>query len=211
MTETWYDGVDSDCDGASDFGADGDGYDSDSWGGRTADQYNNINPGVLSDGCAPGDEDCDGVLNEDCVTSEPSTEPSSEPSGEPSSEPSSEPGEPSSEPSANRPRTGSEPALSLLVNLGEPSGEPGTEPGSEPSSDPSIEPGSEPSSETDGPSTGVSIREDSEDDTNKQGCGCSSQQIEGRSAAVWSMILLGWLGRRRRGKAHSATRNRHSQ
>ena len=36
-TETWYDGVDSDCDGASDYDADRDGYDSDQYSGVDCD------------------------------------------------------------------------------------------------------------------------------------------------------------------------------
>ncbi|MEC8381405.1 MAG: MopE-related protein [Myxococcota bacterium] len=203
VTEIWYDGLDSDCNGASDFDADGDGYDSDSWGGGDCqDQYDTIHPGILVDGCGPGDEDCDGLLNEDCVTSEPSSEPSGEPSSEPSSEPSGEPsGEPSSEPSGE---PSSEPSSEPS---GEPSGEPSSEPSSEPSgepsdesSEPSGEPSGEPSSDLngDGPSTGVSIREDSEDDATKQGCGCTTQQIQGRPLAVWSLVLMAWIFVRRR-------------
>ncbi len=37
-TETWYDGVDQDCDGASDFDADGDGEDADRFGGTDCDE-----------------------------------------------------------------------------------------------------------------------------------------------------------------------------
>ncbi|MFT4974447.1 MAG: hypothetical protein ACI8S6_000329 [Myxococcota bacterium] len=43
--ETWYDGVDSDCDGESDYDADGDGHDSSSYGGGDcADASESINP-----------------------------------------------------------------------------------------------------------------------------------------------------------------------
>ena len=39
-TETWYDGTDSDCDGASDYDADGDGFDSDAHGGADCNDVN---------------------------------------------------------------------------------------------------------------------------------------------------------------------------
>ena len=43
--DTFYDGVDSNCDGLSDFDMDGDGYDSDQYGGTDCeDQDPNINP-----------------------------------------------------------------------------------------------------------------------------------------------------------------------
>jgi Putative metal-binding motif/FG-GAP repeat len=61
-TETWYDGVDQDCDGASDYDADRDGDDSDAWGGGDCDDSDD---GVSSDAqelCDDGiDQDCDGV------------------------------------------------------------------------------------------------------------------------------------------------------
>jgi hypothetical protein len=40
VTETWYDGVDSDCDGANDYDADGDGIDSDAHGGADCNDNN---------------------------------------------------------------------------------------------------------------------------------------------------------------------------
>ena len=38
-TEIWYDGIDGDCDGANDFDADADGYDSDLYGGEDCDDF----------------------------------------------------------------------------------------------------------------------------------------------------------------------------
>ena len=62
MPEAWYDGFDGDCDGMSDFDADGDGWDSESQaGGGDCDDWNpDINPdaGEVIDGI---DSDCDGV------------------------------------------------------------------------------------------------------------------------------------------------------
>ena len=60
--DTWYDGVDSDCGGDSDYDADGDGFDSDSYGGTDCDDTSRrIRPTALD---VPGDGvdgDCDGV------------------------------------------------------------------------------------------------------------------------------------------------------
>ena len=66
--DTWYDGVDSDCDGASDYDQDADGYDSDAFGGDDCDDTDSaINPGaseIVSDGI---DQDCDGT-DSTCTT-----------------------------------------------------------------------------------------------------------------------------------------------
>ncbi len=67
--EIWYDGVDSDCDGASDFDADGDGYDSASYDGddcddADADTYPDApdtpHDGVIHDCNHSSDDDMDG-------------------------------------------------------------------------------------------------------------------------------------------------------
>ena len=59
--ENWYDGIDSDCDGASDFDADGDGYDSNAYDGTDCDDNDSsVNPDsseIFDDGV---DQDCDG-------------------------------------------------------------------------------------------------------------------------------------------------------
>ena len=64
--DDWYDGVDSDCDGASDFDADGDGFDSDAHDGNDCDDGDPaIHPDaeeVLYDGV---DADCDGASDFD--------------------------------------------------------------------------------------------------------------------------------------------------
>jgi hypothetical protein len=59
-TERWYDGVDSDCGGDSDFDADGDGWDADPEGSDCDDEDEGINPDsteVWYDGV---DQDCSG-------------------------------------------------------------------------------------------------------------------------------------------------------
>ncbi|MEC8424085.1 MAG: MopE-related protein, partial [Myxococcota bacterium] len=72
--EVWYDGTDQDCDGASDLDADGDGYDSDAFGGAdciegtSADTASNgagidaslVNPGAAETWYDGTDQDCDG-------------------------------------------------------------------------------------------------------------------------------------------------------
>jgi len=66
--ETWYDGLDSDCDEASDYDADGDGHDSDAWWGDDCDDEDPaVNPSVSDDACYDGlDADCDGSSDDDC-------------------------------------------------------------------------------------------------------------------------------------------------
>ncbi|MFM2246228.1 MAG: hypothetical protein RL071_2302 [Pseudomonadota bacterium] len=63
--ESWYDGVDSDCDGRDDFDADLDGYRSDAFGGDDCEDDNDaIRPGV-TEVCDGDDNDCDGLTDED--------------------------------------------------------------------------------------------------------------------------------------------------
>ncbi len=63
--ETWYDGVDQDCDGASDYDADTDGYDSDAYGGTDCDDADAAaNPGA-AEVCDGVDNDCDGLVDDD--------------------------------------------------------------------------------------------------------------------------------------------------
>ena len=63
-TEVWYDGVDADCDGESDYDADMDGYDSADHGGDDCDDTDDtVSPGdieICDDGL---DNDCDGVAD----------------------------------------------------------------------------------------------------------------------------------------------------
>ena len=64
-SETWYDGVDGDCDGANDFDADRDGYGSDAFGGPDCDDsLSTIRPGV-TEVCDGRDNNCDGAVDED--------------------------------------------------------------------------------------------------------------------------------------------------
>ncbi len=66
--ETWYDGVDQDCDEESDYDADLDGHDSHLYGGDDCDDTDDsVNPGVESDACYDGlDADCNGQSDYDC-------------------------------------------------------------------------------------------------------------------------------------------------
>jgi hypothetical protein len=64
-SETWYDGVDQDCDSASDFDADGDDHDSDGHSGDDCDDADAaINPNAIET-CNEVDDDCDGATDED--------------------------------------------------------------------------------------------------------------------------------------------------
>jgi len=67
-TEAWYDGVDSDCDGLSDFDADGDGFDDADWGGDDCDDDDAaVYPDAPGEVCYDGvDTDCDGWSDDDC-------------------------------------------------------------------------------------------------------------------------------------------------
>ena len=63
-TERWYDGVNQRCDGASDYDADGDGFDSATYGGEDCDDDD---PGVVPPTCGDSDDpDGDGYAAEDC-------------------------------------------------------------------------------------------------------------------------------------------------
>jgi hypothetical protein len=57
--DDWYDGVDSDCDGADDYDQDGDGWQAEDWGEDCDDEDPSVNPGAREemDGL---DNDCDG-------------------------------------------------------------------------------------------------------------------------------------------------------
>ncbi|MFZ5482495.1 MAG: MopE-related protein [Myxococcota bacterium] len=60
-TETWYDGVDQDCDGASDYDQDGDGQDSDRFGGEDCDDRDAaVYTGATEVWYDGADGDCDG-------------------------------------------------------------------------------------------------------------------------------------------------------
>ncbi len=62
VEETWYDGVDSDCDGWSDYDADLDGYDTRKFGGDDCDDSDaSINPGAEEIWYDGVDSDCDGA------------------------------------------------------------------------------------------------------------------------------------------------------
>jgi len=81
--EIWYDGADTDCDGLSDYDQDGDGYDSDAWGGSDClDTDASTYPGATEvwyngvdnacDGGDDNDQDGDGVAwPTDCSDTDP--------------------------------------------------------------------------------------------------------------------------------------------
>ncbi len=64
--ETWYDGIDSDCDGADDFDQDGDGVRGAGEGGDCDDENAAVYPGA-DELCNDRDDDCDGERDEDAV------------------------------------------------------------------------------------------------------------------------------------------------
>ncbi|MFZ5477979.1 MAG: MopE-related protein [Myxococcota bacterium] len=67
--EVWYDGVDGDCDARSDYDADGDGYDSDSFGGTDCDDTEaGTSPGDFEVPNNGLDDDCDGTTDEGLST-----------------------------------------------------------------------------------------------------------------------------------------------
>ena len=64
--ETWYDGIDQDCDGASDYDQDGDGHDADEHGGDDCnDDDAAINPDAEETWYDGVDQDCDGASDLD--------------------------------------------------------------------------------------------------------------------------------------------------
>jgi len=68
--ETWYDGLDANCDGASDYDADEDGYDSDAYGGGDClDDDEAVNPKALEACGDQLDNDCDGEIAGECALS----------------------------------------------------------------------------------------------------------------------------------------------
>ncbi len=67
--ETWYDGVDSDCDGESDSDADGDGYDAEAEGGEDCnDSDSGVNPDAEDTWYDGVDSDCDDASDYDADT-----------------------------------------------------------------------------------------------------------------------------------------------
>ena len=69
--EVWYDAIDSDCSGGSDFDQDGDGFDSSSYGYGTSDDCDDSSASVHPDTTSsPIDEDCTTTADDDCSGSD---------------------------------------------------------------------------------------------------------------------------------------------
>lgn len=64
VNEIWYDGIDQDCSNDDDFDADGDGFDSDGFGGLDCNDNDlDVNP-LEAEFCENGiDDDCDGIVD----------------------------------------------------------------------------------------------------------------------------------------------------
>jgi hypothetical protein len=66
IEEIWYDGIDSNCDGLSDFDQDGDGFDSSDYGGVDCkDEMADVYPGALDIWYDGLDQNCDGLSDFD--------------------------------------------------------------------------------------------------------------------------------------------------
>ena len=181
--ETWYDGVDSDCDGADDYDRDGDGHRPAAWAveGEPIDCNDAdaaIHPSVPEDLCGHGDEDCDGSIDEDCV---PPADTGSTSTGDVDDTASSTPDD-SVEPedSGSSGDTGAPPD--------EDTGAPGeVEP---------VDTGTrDPNADWEPPPSGVITSGSGGGGGKKGGCGCSSPMTG--SAPWWALgIVVGWRRRR---------------
>jgi len=64
--DVWYDGEDTDCDGASDYDADRDGHDAIDYAGDDCDDSDDAVSPSASESCNGEDDDCDGTTDEGC-------------------------------------------------------------------------------------------------------------------------------------------------
>jgi len=178
--ETWYDGIDADCDAADDYDRDGDGHRAAAWAGEGEEADCNdadagVHPSIPADDCGHGDEDCDGEVDEDCVLPVDTAE-EVEPidTGEPSG----------SEEDTSAP----EPEEETPTDTGDSPEEPPEDSGEEPE---------DPNADWEPPPSGIVTPADAGKGSGTGGCGCAGAPLP----VGWAWMLAGLLvSQRRRGR-----------